>query len=124
MRMFSAAGRKRFATYFQIGMPPASAPVPEDAGSERDTEVAAADHRHHRGKELRRIWVVWVEHHNDVGATRERRLVTGLLVASDPRLCGWMMQEMPRSLATWTVLSREQSSTKMTSSTTGRSVSE
>ena len=41
-----------------------------------------ADHADHRRDQLRRVLVVGVHHHHDVGAVVERELVAGLLVAA------------------------------------------
>ena len=115
--------RNRFATYFQSGMPPLRAPTAEDARAEHAVEVAARDHRRHRGDEPRRVLVVRMDHHDDVRAALERLGVAGLLVPAVAAVLRVDDVVQPELVRDSTVPSRLASSTRMTSSTTLRSIS-
>ena len=68
-------------TYFQRGMPPASGSPRNRLPSIR-SRVAVDDRRDERRDPRRVVLVVGVEHHHDVGAGREGRVVARLLVAA------------------------------------------
>ena len=78
---FSSPVRKRLLTYFQRGIPPASGSPRKRLPSIR-SRVAGRDGGDERRDARRVVLVVGVEHHDDVGAGRERRVVARLLVAA------------------------------------------
>ena len=78
---FSTVVRKRLATYFHFGMPPASG-SPRNRLPEHQVLLAAEDRGDQVGDPGRVVLVVGVEHHDDVGALLEGGLVARLLVAA------------------------------------------
>ena len=115
-RAFSTPVRKRLETNFQRGMPPASGSPRNRLPSIRSASparIGATSCRDPRGVVL----VVGVEHHDDVGAPLERRVVAGLLVAAVARFWRWTMTSRPSRWAISTVSSFDTSSTRMMWST-------
>ena len=68
-------------TNFHLGMPPASG-SPRNRAAEHQVGVAGQDRRDELGDPGRVVLVVRVEHHDDVGARTQRRVVARLLVAA------------------------------------------
>ena len=52
----------------------------EDPRAEDEVVVAVGDHRRHRGDQARRVLVVRMEHHDDVGTALKCGVIAGLLV--------------------------------------------
>ena len=79
--MFSTVVRKRLLTYFQRRHA-AGQRVAEEPAAEHQVALARDDRRDERRDPGRVVLVVGVEHHDDVGAGLQRRVVARLLVAA------------------------------------------